>query len=199
MVAFEELCEAERPDAVLVVGDVNSTLACSIVAKKLNIPVAHVEADLCSGDMSMPEEINRLVGPQPYIAFLNLWKDAAVVLTCPVPLPSRGRLGIQFLPLQGGGQEGDGVGSRGTYPHPHPDPPIANVAFATFPLKERERCACGYRSGAHRRRSAQGAARRRQTGPPATPVGWQGGRADCRGAGGGAGAAVAGGSAALGE
>jgi len=61
MVAFEELCQAERPDAVLVVGDVNSTLACSIVAKKLNIPVAHVEAGLRSGDMTMPEEINRLV------------------------------------------------------------------------------------------------------------------------------------------
>lgn len=61
MVAFEELCMAERPSAVLVVGDVNSTLACSIVAKKLVIPVAHVEAGLRSGDISMPEEINRLV------------------------------------------------------------------------------------------------------------------------------------------
>ena len=61
MVAFEELCEKECPAAVLVVGDVNSTLACSIVAKKLQIPVAHVEAGLRSGDMSMPEEINRLV------------------------------------------------------------------------------------------------------------------------------------------
>ena len=61
MVAFEELCQAEPPDAVLVVGDVNSTLACSIVAKKLNIPVAHVEAGLRSGDLKMPEEINRLV------------------------------------------------------------------------------------------------------------------------------------------
>lgn len=61
MVAFEELCVAQRPAAVLVVGDVNSTLACSIVAKKLNIPVAHVEAGLRSGDMSMPEEVNRLV------------------------------------------------------------------------------------------------------------------------------------------
>jgi UDP-N-acetylglucosamine 2-epimerase (non-hydrolysing) len=61
MVAFEEQCQAERPDAVLVVGDVNSTLACSIVAKKLNIPVAHVEAGLRSGDLTMPEEINRLV------------------------------------------------------------------------------------------------------------------------------------------
>ena len=61
MVGFEQLCIAERPAAVLVVGDVNSTLACSISAKKLNIPVAHVEAGLRSGDMTMPEEINRLV------------------------------------------------------------------------------------------------------------------------------------------
>jgi UDP-N-acetylglucosamine 2-epimerase (non-hydrolysing) len=61
MQAYEELCQADPPDAVLVVGDVNSTLACSIVAKKLCIPVAHVEAGLRSGDRSMPEEINRLV------------------------------------------------------------------------------------------------------------------------------------------
>ncbi|MEO7559182.1 MAG: UDP-N-acetylglucosamine 2-epimerase (non-hydrolyzing) [Nitrosospira sp.] len=61
MVAFEELCQTDRPAAVLVVGDVNSTLACSIVAKKLNISVGHVEAGLRSGDMTMPEEINRLV------------------------------------------------------------------------------------------------------------------------------------------
>lgn len=61
MVAFEDLCVAARPDAVVVVGDVNSTLACSIVAKKLGIAVAHVEAGLRSGDIAMPEEINRLV------------------------------------------------------------------------------------------------------------------------------------------
>lgn len=61
MIAYEELCQRERPDAVVVVGDVNSTLACSIVAKKLCIPVAHVEAGLRSGDMTMPEEVNRLV------------------------------------------------------------------------------------------------------------------------------------------
>jgi len=61
MTAFEELCQQQRPDAVLVVGDVNSTLACSIVAKKLQLPVAHVEAGLRSGDRTMPEEINRLV------------------------------------------------------------------------------------------------------------------------------------------
>ena len=61
MVAYEKLCQAERPDGVVVVGDVNSTLACSIVAKKLQIQVAHVEAGLRSGDRTMPEEINRLV------------------------------------------------------------------------------------------------------------------------------------------
>jgi UDP-N-acetylglucosamine 2-epimerase (non-hydrolysing) len=61
MVAYEKLCMAEPPDVVVVVGDVNSTLACSIVAKKLQIRVAHVEAGLRSGDRTMPEEINRLV------------------------------------------------------------------------------------------------------------------------------------------
>jgi UDP-N-acetylglucosamine 2-epimerase (non-hydrolysing) len=61
MVAYEKLCLEERPDAVIVVGDVNSTLACAIVAKKLHVRVGHVEAGLRSGDRSMPEEINRLV------------------------------------------------------------------------------------------------------------------------------------------
>jgi UDP-N-acetylglucosamine 2-epimerase (non-hydrolysing) len=61
MVTFEKLCEVEKPDLVIVVGDVNSTLACSIVAKKLLIEVAHVEAGLRSFDMKMPEEINRIV------------------------------------------------------------------------------------------------------------------------------------------
>lgn len=61
MIGFEDVCLSRRPDCVVVVGDVNSTLACAIVAKKLCIPVAHVEAGLRSGDMTMPEEINRMV------------------------------------------------------------------------------------------------------------------------------------------
>jgi len=60
MVAFEKVCLEQRPDLVIVVGDVNSTMACTITAKKLGIKVAHVEAGLRSRDMSMPEEINRL-------------------------------------------------------------------------------------------------------------------------------------------
>lgn len=61
MVAFEKELLQNRPTFVLLVGDVTSTLACSIVAKKLNIDVIHVEGGIRSGDMSMPEEINRIV------------------------------------------------------------------------------------------------------------------------------------------
>ncbi|HLP63336.1 non-hydrolyzing UDP-N-acetylglucosamine 2-epimerase [Flavobacterium sp.] len=61
MVAFEEELLQNPCDLVLVVGDVNSTMACAIVAKKLNIEVVHVEAGIRSGDMTMPEEINRIV------------------------------------------------------------------------------------------------------------------------------------------
>ena len=61
MLGYEKLLLSERSDLCLVVGDVTSTMACSIVAQKLHIPVAHVEAGIRSNDWTMPEEINRLV------------------------------------------------------------------------------------------------------------------------------------------
>ena len=61
MVAFEKELMAHPTDVVLVVGDVTSTMACSIVAKKLNTKVCHVEAGIRSWDLTMPEEINRMV------------------------------------------------------------------------------------------------------------------------------------------
>ena len=61
MLAYERVCRDRLPDCVIVVGDVNATMACAIVAKKLCLPLAHLEAGLRSGDRTMPEEINRLV------------------------------------------------------------------------------------------------------------------------------------------
>ncbi len=61
MVKFERVLIKETPDLVIVVGDVNSTLACALVAKKMNIKVAHIEAGLRSFDQTMPEEINRIL------------------------------------------------------------------------------------------------------------------------------------------
>ena len=61
LTGFEAICDRERPDWVVVVGDVNSTMACTLVCAKMGIRVAHVEAGLRSFDRTMPEEINRLV------------------------------------------------------------------------------------------------------------------------------------------
>lgn len=61
MVGFEKVCLDEKPDVVVVAGDVNSTMACAIDCAKLRIPCAHVEAGLRSRDLGMPEEVNRIV------------------------------------------------------------------------------------------------------------------------------------------
>src|SRR6266550_6514311 len=64
MERFEPVVVAHKPDWVMVVGDVNSTLACALVCAKLGVRVAHVEAGLRSRDRTMPEEINRLLTDQ---------------------------------------------------------------------------------------------------------------------------------------
>lgn len=77
MVAFEKVCLALRPDIVVVVGDVNSTFACALVAVKLGIKVAHVESGLRSFDKSMPEEINRIL-TDDISDFLFVTEESAV-------------------------------------------------------------------------------------------------------------------------
>src|SRR5262245_59450535 len=76
MLAFESVLVAEQPDWVVVVGDVNSTIACALVASKLCVRVAHVEAGLRSFDRTMPEEINRLLTDQLSDLLLTPSQDA---------------------------------------------------------------------------------------------------------------------------
>lgn len=76
MEGFEEVCERRRPEAIVVVGDVNSTLACALVGAKMRIPVAHVEAGLRSYDRDMPEEVNRVVTDQIADLLLTPSEDA---------------------------------------------------------------------------------------------------------------------------
>ncbi len=76
MTDFEKVCQNETPSLVVVAGDVNSTIACALVATKLAIPVAHVEAGLRSFDMNMPEEINRILTDRISNILLTPSKDA---------------------------------------------------------------------------------------------------------------------------
>ena len=76
MTGFETVIIKDRPDIVVVVGDVNSTLACALVASKFWIPVAHVEAGLRSYDRTMPEEINRVLTDQISEYLFTTCKDA---------------------------------------------------------------------------------------------------------------------------
>ena len=76
MERFEKVCLDVQPDMVMVVGDVNSTAACTLVASKLDIKTAHYEAGLRSNDRSMPEEINRIVTDAICDYFFTTSKDA---------------------------------------------------------------------------------------------------------------------------
>ena len=76
MIEFEKICLEQRPDLVVVVGDVNSTMACALVTAKLGIPIAHVEAGLRSFDRGMPEEVNRLVTDALADLLLTTSRDA---------------------------------------------------------------------------------------------------------------------------
>lgn len=94
MVAFEKYLMENPTDLVLVVGDVTSTMACSIVAKKLNTKVCHVEAGIRSWDLTMPEEINRMVTDSladymfttSEIANKNLVMAGATLVNSPLPI-----------------------------------------------------------------------------------------------------------------
>lgn len=77
MVGYEKLLFSEKPDLCLVVGDVTSTMACAIVAQKMHIRVAHVEAGIRSGDWTMPEEINRMVTDSITNYFFTTTKEAS--------------------------------------------------------------------------------------------------------------------------
>lgn len=81
MTAFEDVCDARGPDGVVVVGDVNSSLACALVAAKRGIGVAHVEAGLRSYDRSMPEEVNRVLTDQVSDLLLTTCEEAEECLS----------------------------------------------------------------------------------------------------------------------
>ncbi|MGD8466454.1 MAG: UDP-N-acetylglucosamine 2-epimerase (non-hydrolyzing) [Anaerolineae bacterium] len=89
MLAFETVCQDLKPNLVIVVGDVNSTLACALTAAKLWIPVAHVEAGLRSLDRRMPEEINRVVTDSLADLLFTTSRDADENLKCEGIDPSR--------------------------------------------------------------------------------------------------------------
>ena len=80
MIGFQDYLQKNKTDLVIVVGDVTSTMACSIVAKKMFIPVSHIEAGIRSGDMKMPEEINRIVTDSISDYFFTTTKRAGKLL-----------------------------------------------------------------------------------------------------------------------
>jgi UDP-N-acetylglucosamine 2-epimerase (non-hydrolysing) len=128
IVAYEKILTEARPDLVTVVGDVNATAACTLAAKKLHIPVAHIEAGLRSRDRTMPEEINRVVTDSICDLHLTPSQDAdANLLAENVPAPCIhfvGNIMIDSL-----------VALEPTVlaqPHPLPDVVGRRYAIATF-------------------------------------------------------------------
>lgn len=109
MVAFEKELMAHPADIVLVVGDVTSTMACSIVAKKLNTKVCHVEAGIRSWDLTMPEEINRMV-TDSLADYMFTTSEVAnrnlVRLGASLQLPPKGRRVIAQNPSPINGEDG---------------------------------------------------------------------------------------------
>jgi len=104
MLAFEPVLVAQQPDWVVVVGDVNSTLACALVASKLCFRVAHVEAGLRSYDWTMPEEVNRVLTDRIASLLLTPSEDGDVNLKCEGISPERivrvGNVMIDTLMMQ---------------------------------------------------------------------------------------------------
>jgi UDP-N-acetylglucosamine 2-epimerase (non-hydrolysing) len=113
MIAYDRVCATARPDWIVVVGDVNSTVACALVATKLGIPVAHLEAGLRSGDRSMPEEINRIVTDAICDLLWTPSPDGDENLLCEGVAPARiervGNIMIDSLELQRARIEADGT------------------------------------------------------------------------------------------
>ncbi len=108
MKSFEPVLDRLQPSCVIVVGDVNSTLACSLVAVKKHIPVAHVEAGLRSFDRAMPEEINRVLTDQ--IADLLYTTERTRRRQ---PAARRGRRGADSLRRQPDDRLADGCAASG--------------------------------------------------------------------------------------
>jgi UDP-N-acetylglucosamine 2-epimerase (non-hydrolysing) len=113
MIAFEKVVQQDKPDVIVVVGDVNSTAACAIVGTKLWIPVVHLEAGLRSGDRRMPEEINRLVTDAIVDVLWTPSRDADANLIAEGVRPERidfvGNMMIDSFVMMRGAIEADGT------------------------------------------------------------------------------------------